>query len=223
MKDWKLNYYRGQDVKKSRGLAINVNSLPSCPPVFFKAVKSVIIILLIFLSLVGSGYKKPEFYTIDATKNANFHNNVGLTYMKEQCYYAAIQEFKIAISLNPNTQATAVYYNNIGDAYMKIGYPEMAQQPFEDAVKQFSLNFKYYQDLAKCYKALNIIPQKIKQYSSIENPLNRVMLGLLYIENGDTKRGVIILDEFANKEPDLIITPAIKQYIKTSVNKINSI
>ena len=53
---------------------------------------------------------------IDATKNAFLHNNMGLRYMEEHCYYAAIQEFKIAISLNPNTQATAVYYKNIGDA-----------------------------------------------------------------------------------------------------------
>jgi len=81
--------------------------------------------------------------------------------MNERCYYAAIQEFKIAISLNPNTQATAVYYNNIADAYMEIGYPNMAQQPYEDAIKQYSLNLQYYQDLVKCYKALNIIPAKI--------------------------------------------------------------
>ncbi len=49
------------------------------------------------------------------------------------------------------------------------------------------------------------------------------MLGLLYIENGDLKRGVIILDEFTMKEPDLLITPAVKQYVKETVKKINSL
>jgi tetratricopeptide (TPR) repeat protein len=178
-------------------------------------------ILLILLTFITSAYRAPEVYTIDATKNAYIHNNLGLTYLKEHCYYAAIQEFKIAISLNSNTQATAVYYSNIGDTYMEIGYPDMARQPYEDAIKQYGLNLKYYQNLAKCYKELKIIPQKINEYSSGENPLNKVMLGILYIENGNLKRGVIILDEFTMKEPDLLITPAVKQYIKETVKKIN--
>jgi len=185
--------------------------------------KKITIIFLIFLSFIVSGYKTLDTFVIDATKNAYFHNNLGLNYLKEHCYYAAIQEFKIAISLNPNTQATAVYYNNIGDAYMAIGYPDMAQQPYEDAIKQYSLNLLYYQNLAKCYKAQNKITEKITEYSKPENPLNKVMLGILYIENGDLKRGTIILDSFANSEPDLLITPAIKQYVKEVVNKINAI
>lgn len=178
---------------------------------------------LILLGFLASGYKMPDVYKIDAAKNAFLHNNMGLRYMNEHCYYAAIQEFKIAISLNPNTQGTAVYYNNIGDAYMAIEHPEMAQQPYEDALKQFGLNFKYHKDLARCYKALGLIPEKMTEYSNNENPLNKIMLGLLYIESGDLKRGVIILDEFTMTEPDLLITPAVKQYIKETVKKINSL
>ena len=179
--------------------------------------KNLVLFLLILLSFLTSAYKKPDVYVIEAAKNAYLHNNIGLRYMNEHCYYAAIQEFKIAISLNPNTQATAVYYNNIGDAYMKIGYPDMAQQPYEDAIKQYSLNLQYYQDLAKCYKALNLVDEKIGFYSDEENPLNKVMVGLLYIESGDTKRGIIILDEFAMTEPDLLITPAVRLYLKELV------
>ena len=78
--------------------------------------KKLILIPLIALTFITSGYKKPDVNVIDATKNAFLHNNMGLRYMEEHCYYAAIQEFKIAISLNPNTQATAVYYKNIVDA-----------------------------------------------------------------------------------------------------------
>ncbi len=185
--------------------------------------KQVLIILLLFLSFSTSGYRKPDVYVIDATKNAYLHNNMGLRYMNERCYYAAIQEFKIAISLNPNTQATAVYYNNLGDAYMAIGYPDMARQPYEDAVKQYSLNFQYYQDLAKCYKALGLVNTKIKEYSTGDNALNKVMLGLLYAENGNLKRSIITLDEFAMSEPDLLITTAVKQYIKETVKHIDDL
>ena len=106
---------------------------------------------------------------------------------------------------------------------MKIGYPDMARQPYEDAVKQYSLNFKYYKDLARCYKDLGLVNAKIKEYSSDKNALNRVMLGLLYIESGNLKRGIIILDEFTMSEPDLLITPAVKQYIKDKVKEINDL
>lgn len=183
--------------------------------------KNFIPILLILFSFIASGYRKPDVYVIDAGKNAYIHNNLALKYMNERCYYAAIEEFKIAISLSPDTQATAVYYNNIGDAYMAIDYPKLAQQPYEDAIKQYGLNFQYYQDLVKCYKSLGLISEKIGVYSSADNPLNKVMLGLLYIENGNMKRGVTILDTFTASEPDLLITPAIKQYTKNIVKEMN--
>ena len=176
--------------------------------------KSTILISLIFLSFLTSGYKKPDVHVIDATKNAYLHNNMGIRYMDEGIYYAAIQEFKIAISLNPNTQATSVYYKNIGDAYM-------ARQPYEDAIRQYSLNFQYYQKLAKCYKSLGLANSKIAEYSKSQNVLDKVMLGLLYIENGNLRRGIIILDEFTSDEPDLIITPAVKHFIKENVKKMN--
>ena len=183
--------------------------------------KYVILIPLIALTFLTCGYKKPDVYVIDATKNAFLHNNMGLRYMEEHCYYAAIQEFKIAISLNPNSQATSVYYKNIGDAYMAIGYPDMAKQPYEDAIRQYSLNLQYYQNLAKCYKSLGLINSKIAEYSKGGNTLNKVMLGILYIENGNTKHGITVLDEFTAAEPDLLITPAVKQYVKDNVEKMN--
>ena len=38
------------------------------------------------------------------------------------------------------------------------------------------------------------------------------MLGLLYEQLGDKKKAIIVLDEFAMAEPNLIITPAVKNY-----------
>lgn len=179
------------------------------------------IVLLICISIFTSAYKKPETFVIDAERNAYIHNNLGVNYMKEKCYYGAIQEFKIAISLSPNSQATSVFLKNIGDAYMEIGYPDYAKQPYEDAIKQYSLNLQYYQKLAKCYKALNLLSSKISEYSNTKNPLDKVMLGVLYVESGNLKRGAIILDNFAMAEPDLLITPAVKEYLKELIKEIN--
>ena len=172
---------------------------------------------LILMSFLTSAYKKPDVYVIDAEKNAYMHNNLGLMYVNEKCYYAAIQEYKIAISLNPNTQATAVYYNNLGEVYLIIGYPDYALDCFQRALKQYSLSFKYYQNLAKTFKALGTVDEQIVKYSDGSNPLNKVMLGVLYAQKGETKRAITILDEFCMTEPDLIITPSIKKYIKELV------
>lgn len=169
------------------------------------------------MSFLTSAYKKPDVYVIDAEKNAYMHNNLGLMYVNEKCYYAAIQEYKIAISLNPNTQATAVYYNNLGEVYLIIGYPDYALDCFQRALKQYSLSFKYYQNLAKTFKALGTVDEQIVKYSDGSNPLNKVMLGVLYAQKGETKRAITILDEFCMTEPDLIITPSIKKYIRELV------
>ena len=71
--------------------------------------KRLAVIFLLAVIICCSGYRKPYKYTIDAGKDAFYHNNVGLNYLKDRIYYAAIQEFKIAIQLSPNTQATAIF------------------------------------------------------------------------------------------------------------------
>lgn len=181
--------------------------------------KFLAVFLLFVTVIISSGFKRPEVYVIDAGKNAFLHNNLGLRCAEEKNYSGAIQEFYIAISLNPNTQSTAVYYNNLADTYMKVGMFKYAQDNYEKAITQYSLNFLYYQNLAKCYKVQNLLTSKIKIYASRQkNPLNMVMLGLLYIEKGEISRGIVKLDEFCVKEPDLIITKAIKNYIRELIN-----
>lgn len=167
-----------------------------------------------------SGYKKPYRYTIDAEKDAFYHNNVGLNYLKDRIYYAAIQEFKIAIQLSPNTQATAIFKNNLGETYDYIGYPDMARVCFEDAIKLYGLNFKYYLNLTDCYNKLGITKTKIKELSSSENPYDKITVGLLYIQSGEVRKGVILLDELCASEPDLVITSAIRQYLKEVTDKM---
>ena len=117
--------------------------------------KKYFVVLLILISTIFlSGYKRPDKFHIDAITNASRHNVLGTEYVRERCYYAAIQEFKIAISLNPDSQASSVYYNNLGEVYMKLGFPVEAQDCFERALKLYGLNFLYYQNLVSCYKQM---------------------------------------------------------------------
>ncbi len=179
------------------------------------------ILFLLMITFFTSGYIKTDVYKIDAAKNAIYHNNLGLNYLSEGNYYQAIQEFNLAITLNPKTQATAVYYNNLGELYMKIGYFKEAQICFENSITQYNLNFLYYQNLVKSFKAQKIINSKIKIYEAKKdkNPLDMVVLGLLYIESGDIRYGIIKLDEFCMKEPSLLITDAVRNYIKQIILK----
>lgn len=177
------------------------------------------VFILLALTFVTSGYLKPDVYQIDATKNAVTHNNLGLKDVHEQNYYDAIQEFSLAIVLNPKTQATAVYYNNLGETYMKICDYRTAQGCFEKAIKQYNLNLLYYQNLVNSFKAQKVIPAKIQLYRSRgeKDPMNMVILGLLYVAKGDVRGGIIKLDEFCMKEPDLLMTEAVRTYIKSIV------
>lgn len=180
-------------------------------------IKKIVIVFVIFaMTFITSAYKNPDVYKIDAEKNAYQHNNKGLIDVFEHNYYAAIQEFCIAIALNPKTQATSVYYNNLGETYMKIGNYREAQSCFEMAIKQYNLNFLYYQNLVKSFECQKILKSKIAFYTSKgnKNSLNMVMLGLLYVASGDKRSGIIKLDEFCISEPDLLITSAVKNYIR---------
>ena len=164
------------------------------------------IVFLLFTSILASGYAKPTVsgtYQIDASKNSVLHNAIGLRYLEEHCYYAAVQEFKIAISLNPNSQSSAISYNNLGRAYMELGFAEQAQDCFERAIMLYGLNFEYYKNLADCYTRLGIAKQKLEEYKKTDNPLNKIMIGLLYVNIGEKRAGMITLDSFCMSEPEL--------------------
>ena len=189
--------------------------------------KKILITLFIFLSVMPA-FSKPGTivtYTIDPEKNAWEHNNKGVKYLEdEKCYYAAIQEFKIAISLNPKAQSTAIYMNNLGKVYLIIGYPDLALGCFEDAIKQYSLNFEFYKNLAECYQLLGKTQQKLAEYKKLqdENPIAGIMVGLLEEQSGEKRKAITTLDNFAMSEPDLIITPAVQKHIKDLVKEVNN-
>lgn len=176
-------------------------------------------VLLLLSMFLTCGYKRPDKFYIDAVTNASRHNTLGTEYMLERCYYAAIQEFKIAISLNPNTQASSVYYNNLGEVYMKLGFPLEAVDCFERALKLYGLNFLYYKNLAECYKQMNAQQRMIPKYRASKNPLDKVMLGLLYVETGKKRMGIMTLDEFCMSEPDLILTHGVRNYLRDLTKK----
>lgn len=159
---------------------------------------------------------------IIAKNNAYRHNNKGLIYLDENYYYGAIKEFQIAIDLNPNSQASAAFYTNLGTTYEKLGYYNLAKPCFEKAVTLNALCFDYYLKMAENYKKLGIVDKKLNEYKKKTNsPLNEIIVGLLYIQKGETSTGMTMLDEFCNKEPKLIITVGVRNYLDNLTKKLN--
>lgn len=154
---------------------------------------------------------------IDAVKNSILHNNLGMNYFNEGYYYGAIQEFKIAISLNSNTQASANYFDNLGRTYLTIGYPELSEDCFLNAIKLNPMNLSYRQHLANAYRRMgkDVLSAKLDYYLKSTNPLDAVMVGLLYLEKGDFEAGIIKLDEFHIMNPNLILSEGVKTFLKT--------
>ena len=181
--------------------------------------KSLIALMCCFCMFAPAYAVKPGLFNdtainkVDAERNAFLHNNMGLMYMQEGFYYGAIKEFKLAIELSPQTQATAVYFANLGRVYLKIGYPNLAQECFERSIEQNPMDFSTYQNLALAYKRQGQLNSKLQKYKKSKNPLSKVMVGLLLVEAGQRVNGLTVLDDFCYEEPDLIITNAVKNYI----------
>lgn len=176
-------------------------------------IKSLKVFFLLMIYMFSVGYAKPDFEVIDAGKNAFFHNNYGLVYFEQGNYLAAVKEFKIAIDLNPGTQATSVYYNNLGNVYYKLNFSKYAIQSYESAITLYPLNVEYYRNLAKAYKQRGTINSKIKQVENSKKILDKVLLGFLYLENGNKQKAMFTFDSFCMTEPDLIITSGVKYYM----------
>jgi tetratricopeptide (TPR) repeat protein len=186
--------------------------------------KKLVLIFSLFLSLIFlCGAEKIDVnYVIDAEKNAAQHNNMGLVWLKERYYYGAIKEFQIAIGLNPNTQAAAVYYNNLGNTYIAMGYPDLAEENFANAIKKYPLNFSYYENLVDAIAKQNNLAVKLNYYKkNRRNNLDDILIGLIYGAMGKKEIEVTMLDEFCANEPDLIITPAVQKYVQEQAKMLS--
>lgn len=178
-----------------------------------KLLSSLVIVTLLLLN-IGAVEE------LDVETNACNHNNLGVNYMNEQNYYGAIKEFEIAIQINPQTQATSVYYNNLGRTYILVGQYKLAQICFENAIRQNPMNFDNYELLASTYKKRGILDAKLKEFKAKKgNPLNDIMVGLIYIQKGQVATGKTTLDLFCSKEPTLLVTVGVKNYLKSKQKK----
>lgn len=157
---------------------------------------------------------------INPTINAVGHNELGLDYLNKGLYFAAIQEFKIAIELSPKSSATASYFNNLGLVYLKIGRLDWAQQCFEKAIEINPNFFEYYKNLVNTIDAVGSLEYGIDSYSAkvrndIEDSRSWLVLGLMYVKAGDKTGATACFKEFKKLEPDKAFAPAVDNLINS--------
>lgn len=178
----------------------------------FKIIK-IIVILIIIQFIQGSTF------IIDPSKNAVWHNTRGLYFLKQENYYGAVEEFKIAIALNHDSEASAAFYNNLGYTYYRLGVYELATPNLEKAIK-FNPNFiKYYENLINSYKAQKKLGITERNYQKIvaKNRYDSrayLMLGLIYKNIGNKPASIMYLSEFKRLEPDLDMTKQIDKMLR---------
>ena len=184
-----------------------------------KTVLMLAIFSFLFVPMVAQA--KMERFNINAQRNAVDHNNRGVIYMQDRYYAPAIKEFEMAILLDSDTQASSVYYANLANCHMKIGYPALAQDSLQRAIKLNPMNFSLYQDLTIALKRQNLLEQKLKYYQkdSEKNPLSSIMVGLILLEQGKSDAGLAKLQEFVYLEPDLIISKGVKKFVDERSNE----
>jgi tetratricopeptide (TPR) repeat protein len=173
-----------------------------------------IILILVLIPLIQG-----STFVIDPSKNAVWHNERGLFFLRFENYYGAIEEFKIAIALNHKTEASAAFYNNLGSAYYKLGIYETANQCFQSAISLNPNFIQYYQSLIDTYKAQKKLNKVIKDYEKMvkKDPYNsraHLMLGLINKKINNKAKALIYLSEFKRLEPDLDVTKQVDAMLR---------
>jgi len=176
--------------------------------------KKFFLIPFLFLVLIFSAYSEK----IDASNNAVWHNAMGLEYMRQANYPAAIAEYKTAIALKPATSASAAFHNNLGLAYLKINRPHWATVCFENAIQLNPNSFYFYQNLVDSYEKSGDLSHQysyFKQKSSAnhKNSYNWLMLGLLQEKRREYKEAINSFNNYTLLEPEIVVSQAVKAKI----------
>jgi tetratricopeptide (TPR) repeat protein len=177
-----------------------------------KTVLKVSLVLLFVLLAQGSTF------VIDATNNAVKHNNAGLEYFHNENYGLAIQEFKLAIFLNPDSAVSATFHNNLGLTYFKIRKYDWAILCFERAIAINPNFFEYYKNLADSYKLNNELNIKYSEYKNLltknnKNSAAMLMCGLIQYELNNYKLAIDYLNKFEILESEIILTEAVRDFL----------
>lgn len=166
------------------------------------------------IELIGPDQKN----IINPLNDAITHNQKGLSYLERGYPLHAIDEYKLAIMLNPNSFLSASIYNNLGQAYEKINQYNYAIVSYQNAIKinpDFSV---YYKNLVDAYNYKKILNKAQKDYETIleinpEDAEATFILGLIYMKQNNSPKAITTFENYIKLQPNRDLTNAAKKYI----------
>lgn len=181
-------------------------------------IKSILTLIILTFFLQGYEYKY-EVPKLDATNNAASRNSKGIMYMEMGYYNAAMTEFKVAISLNPNSPASAAYYNNLGLLYIKINKLIEASECFDKAISLNPVFLEYYKNKVDVLDKSGVIDKFLSRYIKQINQDNKnsnayLMAGLICAQMGQKANAINYLQQYVAIEKTNVMSRAVKQEIK---------
>jgi tetratricopeptide (TPR) repeat protein len=185
---------------------------------------SVILVMLLFLQQAGFaqeptfGKVSPVNSNINAINDCITHHNKGIAFMEAGYPLHAIDEFKLALMLNPNSTMSATVYNNMGRAYEMMRSYNLAITCYQHAIKinpDFSL---YYKNLVNAYRAKKALKQAQVDYEKIvkinsQDAQAYFILALIYMGNENNTRALQAFKKVVSLEPNIELTRSAQKYI----------
>lgn len=119
--------------------------------------------------------------------SAQNHNNLGDYYARQDNLQKAVEEFKIAIQLQPNYGDA---FHNLANTYQQMGQMDLAIENYQKAILSSPHLWQSYQNLAAIYFGqgkFNLAEENIKMAIQIipQNPNLYLNLGVIYLQEKD--------------------------------------
>lgn len=179
-------------------------------------------IIIIFAIFLQGSVNDP----LDPSFNAIKHNSKGMWHARWGNYYAAIEEYKIAIGLNPETAVSSSFYNNLGQVYMQVEKPGWAITCFENAIRLNPNCMFYYDNLIDGYFENKEIDNQEKIFLrkvdvSFEDSYNWLILGLIQEKKKDYVKAVKSFNNYLLLEPEIVLRSAVKNKTEKMLKELS--
>ncbi len=149
----------------------------------------------------------------DFEDNVIAHARKGELLMGRRRYAEAIEEFRIALRLNPYSSLSAAVYNNLGISYLQLRNYPLALTSFQRAIR-IQPNFElYYKNLIRTYQEQGSLSAARGHLGSIValNPEDAeawYLLGLAHERAGALKEAKDAFSRFSELQPHSRLAPA---------------
>lgn len=185
--------------------------------------KKLMILPMILLSVCLQGSVGDP---LDPSVNAIKHNSRGLWHARWGEYYAAIAEYKIAIGLNPESAATAVFYNNLGNVYKKTGQPDWAITCVENAIRLNPNCMRYYENLVEAFSLAGKLDEKEAYFKKatdvfFDESYYWLLLGLIQEKKNNYRGAIKSFQNYILLEPQIVLLSAVKNKVNEIIQKEN--